>query len=221
MILTRVLLAENHTLVRAGLCALLRALPNIEVVAEAGDGHEALRLIAEHRPDLVLLDIGMPGLNGLEVAVRSRADFPHTRILFLSVFSNEEYVRQALGSGASGYLLKDAALPELELALRTVLRGEIYLSPRISTQLVASYLDQMKAEPHPLDRLTLRQREVLQLIAEGRSTQQIAATLIVSVKTVETHRAQLMERLGIYEIAGLVRYAIAAGLIPLEEPELR
>ncbi len=209
----RVLLADDHTLVRAGFRRLIQDLENVEVVAEAENGREALRLAQEHQPDMILLDIAMPGLNGLEVAARVREQFPQVRVLMLSMYLNEEYVWQALRAGASGYLLKDSADSELEIAIRAVAQGETYLSPPVSKQVISDYMTRADSEPHSLSRLTPRQREVLQLIAEGHSTKEIAFLLQVSVKTVETHRTELMERLSIYDVAGLVRYAIRVGLV--------
>lgn len=213
---TRILLAEDHTLVRAGIRSLLGRLERMEVVAEASDGREAVRLARQHKPDLVLMDIAMSGLNGLEATRRIRAAAPEVRVLILSMHANEQYVQQALKAGASGYLLKDAATEELDLAVQAALRDQTYLSPRISRHLVDGYLNRDEEEA-PLDRLTPRQREILQLVAEGRSTRDIAECLHVSVKTVETHRAQLMERLDIHDVPGLVRFAIRAGLISAEE----
>jgi len=213
----RVLLADDHTLVRAGFRTLLESLPGVTVAAEAGDGQEALRLIDEHRPDGILMDIAMPGLNGLEVTARVTQAFPHCRVIVLSMHLNEEYVLQALRAGASGYLLKDSGRAELEIAVRAVARGETYLSPPVSKQVIADYVQRVGGENSLFERLTPRQREVLQLIAEGHTTQGIAHQLGISVKTVETHRAQLMERLDIHDIAGLVRYAIRVGLVSAEQ----
>ena len=211
--LIRVLLADNHTLVRAGLRALLQNIEGIQVVAEAGDGREALHLIAVHQPDLVLMDIAMPEMNGLEATAHVVKEFPQVRVIILSMHANEEYVLQALRTGAMGYVLKDAGLSELELAVRASVRGETYLSPAVSKHVVADYVRRVSSEPSSLEQLTSRQREILQLIAEGRTTKEIADLLYVSVKTVETHRLQLMKRLNIHDIAGLVRYAIRMGLV--------
>jgi DNA-binding NarL/FixJ family response regulator len=216
----RVLLADDHALVRAGIRALLQNIDGIEVVAEADDGREALRLIGINQPDVVLMDISMPGLNGLEAAAQLAREFPQVRVIILSMHANEEYVLQAIRSGAAGYLLKGARAPELELAVTSVARGETYLSPAASKHVVDGYIQQARsgAETRDLDlpateRLTPRQRQILQLIAEGHTTKQIAHTLNISVKTAEMHRTQLMERLDIHDVAGLVRYAIRIGLI--------
>jgi len=209
----RVLLADDHTLVRAGFRALLRSLGDVEIVAEAGDGDDALRLIEVHQPDVVLLDIAMPGLNGLEVAACVVQRFPNVRVMMLSMYANEEYVLQALRAGAAGYLLKDADSSELELAVRAVARGDTYLSPPVSKSVIEDYVQRLSSQPGSFDRLTPRQREVLQLIAKGHSTKEIAQMLNIGVKTAETHRTQLMQQLDIHDIAGLVRYAIRVGLI--------
>jgi DNA-binding NarL/FixJ family response regulator len=213
---TRVLLADDHALVRAGIRALLEKMKGIEVVAEAGDGREALELIRKHLPNLVLLDIDIPELNGLEALSRATKELPAVKILILSMHANEEYVLQALRAGARGYLLKEAAVDELALALRAVTGGEIYLSPRISKHVIANYLKRLGNERPLRDELTPRQREIVQLIAEAKSTKEIAYLLKVSVRTVEAHRAQLMARLGIHDVPGLVRYAIRNGLVPME-----
>jgi len=209
----RILLADDHTLVRAGICSLIKNMEGTEVIAEAGDGREALRLVRTHRPDVVLMDVAMPGLNGLEATARIAKKFPHVRVIILSMHINEEYVLQALRAGAAGYLVKGADAAELEIAIRAVARGETYLSPTVSKHVVTDYIQRISGETTSLELLTPRQREVLQLIAEGYSTKKIASTLKISVKTVETHRMQLMERLDIHDIAGLVRYAIRVGLV--------
>lgn len=209
----RTLLADDHALVRAGLRTLLEGIEGVNVIAEAGSGDEAIRLAVELCPDLVVLDIAMPGASGLDAAARIRETLPATRILILSMHATDDFVQRALRVGASGYLLKDAAAVELELAIRAVMAGETYLSPRISKQVVDGYVRQADAAPGPLDGLTPRQRQILQLIASGQSTKQIAYELGLSVKTVETHRAQLMDRLGIRDVPGLVRLALRAGLV--------
>jgi DNA-binding NarL/FixJ family response regulator len=209
----RVLLADDHILVRAGLRKLLESLPNIEVVGEASDGLALLELAARMQPQLILMDIAMPGLNGLEATGRITKSWPDMRVLILSMHQNSEYIRQALRQGAVAYLLKDSAPMELELALKAVLNGETYLSPAVSKGVVSDYVQRLRNEEQPIDVLTPRQREVLQLIAEGQSTKDIARRLDLSVKTVETHRTQLMKQLDIHEVTGLVRYALRAGLV--------
>ena len=213
MSVIRVLLADDHELVRSGIRLVLQTLDGVQVVAEARDGKGALELVEALRPDIALLDISMPGLNGIETAARIRSRFPETRVVILSMHAGEEYVSQALRAGASGYLLKDATPMELDLALRAVALGETYLSPRISGAVVEKYLRSAELATGPLDVLTPRQREILRLIAEGHSTKQMAAQLDVSIKTVETHRALLMDRLGIHDIAGLVRFAVRVGIV--------
>lgn len=212
----KVILADDHHLVRSGIRALLESITGVLVVAEAGDGREALELIERHHPDIALLDITMPGLNGLEVAARVRESSPRTRVIVLSMHAGETYVAQALRAGVAGYLLKDSAASDLQAALEAVGRGGTFLSPSISQQVVSSYLRGELPSADPLGGLSPRQREVLQLIAEGRSTKEIAADLELSIKTVETHRAQIMERLGIHDVPGLVRFAIRSGLISSE-----
>jgi DNA-binding NarL/FixJ family response regulator len=217
---TRLLLADDHALVRAGIRSLLEKMTGVEVVAEASDGREALELIKKKLPNLVLMDIAMPGLNGLEALARTTKEFTAMKVIILSMHANEEYALQALRAGACGYLLKDGAVAELELALRVVARGETYLSPRISKRVIDGYLERLGNQNASGGLLTARQREILQLIAEGQSTKEIAFLLGVSVKTVEAHRAQLMLRLGIHDVAGLVRYAMRVGLVPPEEGPL-
>jgi len=211
----RVLLADDHTLVRAGLRKLLEATPGFEVVGEAGDGLALLDLVEKLQPQVVLMDIAMPGLNGLEATARLCKSWPGIRVLILSMHQNEEYVRQALRHGAVAYLLKDAAPMELELALHAVLRGETYLSPAVSKGVVNDYVQRLRGDGQPVEALSPRQREVLQLIAEGQSSKEIARRLDLSVKTVDTHRSQLMRQLDIHEVAGLVRYAMRIGLVSL------
>jgi DNA-binding NarL/FixJ family response regulator len=207
----RVILADDHNLVRAGLRALLESLPDVEVVAECADGREALAAVLELRPDLILLDIAMPGLNGLESAARMVKEAPGTRVVILSMHSNESYVAQALKVGVAGYVLKDAFADELPLIVRSVSRGETYLSPGISTRVVEALRTRL-SDDDQASLLTPRQREILQLLAEGKSAKEIAHLLELSAKTVEAHRAQIMERLDIHDLAGLVRYAIRTGL---------
>jgi DNA-binding NarL/FixJ family response regulator len=212
----RVVLADDHALVRAGIRALLEKLPGIEVVGEADNGRQALELIKASSPNLILLDISMAELGGLEALPRIVRDFPAAKVLILSGHANEEYVLRALRCGAAGYMVKEAAAEELELAIKAVMQGKTYLSPLVSRTVVENYLDRAAGDEGPIEQLTPRQREVLQLIAEGKNTKEIAGTLDISVKTVEAHRLQLMARLNIHDVPGLVRYAVRSGLVSAE-----
>ena len=215
----RVLLCDDHTLVRAGIRALVLETPGAVIVAEADNGREAVALAKQHRPDLVVMDISMRELNGIEATAQIRAELPQTRVLILSMHTTEDFVRRALKAGASGYLVKDSAPLELKMAIEAIGRGETYLSSRVSKTLLSGLVDGRPAQSESsLDALTPRQREILQLIAEGRSTKEIAFTLSVSIKTVETHRAALMERLGIRDVAGLVVFAVRHNLISVDRP---
>ncbi len=217
----RVLLADDHTLVRAGLRLLLEREAGVQIVGEASDGHEALQLSKTSQPDIILMDLSMPRLNGLEATARVTRACPQTRVIILSMYDTPDYVVQALRAGAAGYLLKDAATAELELAIRAVARGEMYLSTAVSKPVITDYLRHLESGSKDADRdtrpatlLTPRQREILQLIAEGRATKEIATLLQLSPNTVETHRRRLMARLGVHDVAGLVRAAIRLGVIP-------
>jgi len=213
---TRILLADDHALVRAGFCSLLEKIPFVEVIAEAEEGREAVELTRKHRPDIALIDIAMPKLNGLEAVARITKESSNTRVIVLSMYANPEYVVQAMRAGAHGYLIKEDAVSQLKAAIKVVASGELYFSPRISKDFIKNYLERVDAEYDPLGQLTSRQREILQLIAEGKNTKEIASDLDVSVKTVEAHRLQLMGRLNIHGIPGLVRYAIRSGLVSSE-----
>lgn len=220
----RVLLADDHNLVRAGIRALLENVPEIEVVAEAENGRQVRALIKTRQPDVVLMDIAMPELNGLDATAQLVREFPRLRVIILSMHATKGYVLQALRAGASGYLLKGAATPELALAVKAVARGETYLSSAVSKYVVEAFkggegggpASRGTAAPGEAE-LTPRQREVLQLIAEGHSTKEIAEKLNISVKTVKTHRAELMRRLELHDVAGLVRHAVQIGLVSLDE----
>jgi DNA-binding NarL/FixJ family response regulator len=212
------MLADDHQLVRAGFRALLKQIPAVEVVAEASDGRQALDLFKKHRPDVILIDIAMPKLNGLEAIARITRDFPNAMVIVLSMHANHEYVVQAVQAGARGYLLKEDAVSELKAAIKGVKGGELYFSPGISKHLTEGYMERIGVRYDPLGNLTPRQREILQLIAEGNNTKEIAFLLKVSVKTVETHRTRLMRRVRIDNIPALVRYAMRAGLVPGEGP---
>jgi DNA-binding NarL/FixJ family response regulator len=210
----RLVLADDHCLFRAGIRCLMQTLDGIDVVAEASNGREAIDLCKTHRIDVVLMDVIMPQLNGLDAAALLATISPHTRTVILSTNADEQRVLQALRCGAAGYLPKNATPSELEQAIRGVFRGEKYLHSAISKHIVAAYMEEVSGETiGPFERLTPRQREVLQLVAEGGSTKEIAQKLDLSVKTVDMHRAQLMRALDIRNIPGLVRYAVRRGLI--------
>ena len=217
MELISILLVDDHTLVREGIRALLEKFSEVKAVIEAKDGREAVRKVGQEQPDLVLMDIAMPGLNGIEATARITKEFPGVPVIILSMYANQEYVRGAVAAGAVGYVLKRSASAELEKAIKAVAGGKTYFSPAISSYLTTDKAGHLKADGALLGRLTPRQREILQLIAERHSTKEIATLLEISVKTVETHRSQLMARLGIYDVPGLVRFAIKAGLASLEE----
>jgi DNA-binding NarL/FixJ family response regulator len=212
----RVLLVDDHALVRAGIRALLESLPRVEVVGETGDGLEAVQLARELAPDAILLDITLPGLNGLEVATRVARLGTGTRVLMLSMHASPEYAARAFAAGAAGYLNKDSAFDELAAALEAIGAGRRYLCRAIDEVQVAELERLAATGSSGLDRLTPRQRQILQLVAEGLGTRQIAERLFLSVKTVETHRAQIMQRLDIHDVPGLVRFAIRHGLLPTE-----
>jgi len=210
----RVILADDHTLVRAGIRALLERMSNLEIVAEANDGREAITLAREHRPDVLVMDISMPNLNGLEAAARLNKEQPEVRVIILSRHKDEAYFWEALKKGASGYVLKGSGPKELAAAIERVMCGEIYLSKEISQKMLKKLpLQHIATQSSPLDRLTERQREILQLIAEGETTKSIALHLQISPKTVEYHRAKMMELLNIFDIPNLVRFALKNRLI--------
>ena len=226
---TRVLLVDDHTLVRAGIRKLLEAIPEVEVVGEAGTGREALAGMRQFGPDVVVMDIGMPDMNGLEATALMRAEKPLVKVLLLSMHRADEYVLEAMRVGAAGYLLKESATAELGLAIEAASRGEKYLSPAVSGAIVRSAMAPGETPPpgaaaglvtnasEASAKLTPRQRDILRRIAAGGSTKEIAYDLGLSSKTVETHRAQLMDRLGIHDVAGLVRFAIRIGLVRAED----
>jgi DNA-binding NarL/FixJ family response regulator len=214
---TRVILADDHPVVRAGIRAELEKLGGTIVAGEASDGREVLELVRSEKPDIVFMDISMRGLNGLEATARIAKEFPKVRVIILSMHQNEEYFWHALKAGASGYLLKKAATTELAAALEQVMAGEIYLTKEMSARLLKKLpLQHLAHQKTPLESLSERQREILQLIAEGQTTKAIALILNLSPKTVEYHRAKLMERLGIFDVPGLVRFALQSGLIAEE-----
>lgn len=209
----KIVLADDHNLVRAGLRTLLDALACCQVVGEAANGEALVAQVEALRPDLVLTDITMPGVNGLEATSQIMKRWPLTKVIILTMYEDEEYVTLALSHGAVGYLLKDSAPSELETAIQTVMKGQVYLSPLVSSKLIGTYAQQLRSDKKLEPTLSPRQREVLQLIAQGQSTKDIARLLSLSVKTIETHRSRMMQQLDIHEVTGLVRYAIKNGLI--------
>jgi DNA-binding NarL/FixJ family response regulator len=210
----KVLLADDHEIVRGGLRALIDAMADAVVVAEAGNGHDAVALARKLQPDVALLDIAMPQLNGIEAAGRIVAECPNTRVVILSMHTSAPYVTAAVRAGALGYVVKEAAVDELGLALRAAAQGRSYISQSVSGHLVQGLRNPGEAGAHSaVAALSSRQREVLQLIAEGHSTKAIGELMHISPKTVETHRAELMRRLGIHDVAGLTRLALREGLI--------
>jgi DNA-binding NarL/FixJ family response regulator len=213
-----VLLAEDHTIVREGLVSMLEDEPDVRVVGQAGDGQMAVTLAEQLQPNVVVMDITMPVLNGLEATRQIKRYFPQTQVVILTVHTTEEYIYQILQAGASGYVVKQAALDELVMAIRAAHSGQIFLSPTVSSFVVQEYIEHASANQleTEYDLLTEREREVLQLVAEGYSTREIAERLVISVKTVESHRANLMNKLNIHNIAGLTKYAIGKGLVSLQ-----
>jgi len=213
----RVVLADDHALIRAGIAAVIHDLDGVKIVGEAANGPDALHLVAQLQPDILITDISMAGMSGLEVVARVARDFPGTRTLVLSMHLAKEYVTRALLAGAAGYLIKDMGTDEVGRAILSVARGEVYLSPAVSGPLVGDFVRLTESSSLTTCPLTPRQREILRLIAEGFTTKAIARQLSISAKTVETHRSQMMDRLQIHEVAGLVRYAIRTGLISPDE----
>jgi DNA-binding NarL/FixJ family response regulator len=213
-----VFLADDHAVVRDGLRYLLQAQPDIDVVGDAADGRQTLQLVKRLCPDVAIMDIAMPELNGIDATHQICRDCPSTQVIILSMYSTSEHVNRALSAGALGFVLKESAGIELVNAVRAVHTGHHYLSQKLSDRLIDDYLQKREAadEPGPLDRLTPREREVLQLVVEGKSSTQIASTLSLSVKTVETYRSRLLRKLDISDIPGLVKFAIQHGLTPLD-----
>ena len=215
----RVLLVEDHVVVRQGIKALLADEPDIEVVGEADNGREALRYVAELHPDVVLMDISMPGLNGIEATRQIRQNYPEVKVVILSMYANEEYVFQLLRADASGYVLKQSDSSEVLTAIRAALSGGSFLSPPISRAVIDDYVRRAEArgQTDELDLLTSREREVLQLLAEGLSNRKIAEQLSISVKTVETHRSNMMNKLGVDNKTELIKYALRKGWATLQK----
>jgi DNA-binding NarL/FixJ family response regulator len=212
----KVLLADDHTVVRQGLKALLGAEPDIEIVGEAENGRQSIQLARELQPDVIVMDIAMPALNGLEATRQITHALPKTKVIILSSYSDDEYVHQLTEAGAAGYLVKQTAANELLKAIREAQRGNAYFSPAIAKRLRDQCRDALstgRSVKRRSDYLTTREAEVLQLIAEGHANKQIAAELCISIKTVEKHRQQVMNKLGIHDVAGLTRHAIAKGII--------
>jgi DNA-binding NarL/FixJ family response regulator len=218
MFKTKLLLADDHVVMRQGLKTILAEETDLEVVGEADNGREALRLVSEMRPDLVLMDISMPGLNGIEATRQIRQNYPEIKVVILSMYASEEYVWQVLRAGASGYVLKQSDLTVVLTAIRAALSGETFLSPPLSRTAIDEYASRAEArgQADDLELLTAREREVLQLLAEGLSNQEIAGKLSISVKTVETHRSNMMHKLGVKDKTGLIKYALRKGWASLE-----
>lgn len=213
----RIILADDHKIMREGLRALLAKQKEIEVIAEADSGRGVIELCSQLHPDVVVIDISMPDLNGIDAARQITREAPDIKVIALSMHSDKKYVKEMLAAGASGYLLKDAAFEELGTAIATVLKNKTYLSPQITDTVVKDYINEnVPQNSIASTALSAREREVLQLIAEGKSTRDIAAKLYVSVKTIETHRKQIMDKLGLNSIAELTKYAIREGLTSVE-----
>lgn len=206
----RVLLADDHTLVRAGIRRLIEGAPDIEVVAEAQNGAEVLALAAQHKPDVALIDLAMPGKNGLDVTAELQQQMPAIRVVIMSMHADLGYVRMALDRGAVGFVVKEAAPAELELALRAAVSGQTFLSPKVSSRMVHTLMRNEGAKG--MDALSPRQREILAMLARGKATKEIAAELGISIKTVETHRARMMEVLGLHRASQLLRFAVQHSL---------
>ena len=217
--MTTIVLADDHHIVRQGLRALLEAQHDFQLVGETGDGLEAVRLAERLEPDVLVLDLMMPSLNGLEVTRQVHRRLPHTQIIILSMHSNEAYVLEALRNGATGYVLKDSSAADLVRAIHEVTAGRRYLSPPLSDHAIEAYLQRASEDPSedPYDTLTNREREVFQLVAEGHSNREIGARLSISPRTAETHRANLMRKLGVRSKTELIRYAVRRGIISIDK----
>jgi DNA-binding NarL/FixJ family response regulator len=213
----KVLLVDNHAIIREGLRSLLEKQPEMEVIADTDDGRKAIELVRELLPDIVIMDITMPGLNGIEATRQITAEFPDVKVIALSIHSKRRYVADMLSAGATGYILKECLFDELVQAIKAVAAGGRYLSPRITDVVVSDYVKRLSASADsPFEALKTREREVLQLVAEGKSTKQIALELHVSTKTIEANRRQIMEKLNIHNVAELTKYAVREGLTTLE-----
>jgi len=213
----KVLLVDDHAIIREGLRSLLDKQPEMEVIADTDDGRKAIELVRELLPDIVIMDITMPGLNGIEATRQIIAEFPDVKVIALSIHSKRRYVADMLSAGATGYILKECLFDELVQAIKAVAAGGRYLSPRITDVVVSDYVKRLSASADsPFEALKTREREVLQLVAEGKSTKQIALELHVSTKTIEANRRQIMEKLNIHNVAELTKYAVREGLTTLE-----
>lgn len=213
---TKIVLADNHKIVRDGLRCLFSNVPGMEVIGETGDGRAVLQLVRELSPNVVVMDISMPNLNGIEATRQITAEYPHVKVIALSMHSHRRFVFEMLKAGASGYLLKDCAFEELAAAIRAVVKGETYLSPRIAGIVVEGFVGSLTVISPVFSLLTAREREVLQLLAEGKTTKQIASQIHVSIKTIETHRQRIMKKLNVKSVAELTKFAIREGLASLE-----
>jgi len=214
----RILIADDHRIVREGLKSLLDDQPDMEVVAEADNGRDAVQLVGEATPDVVVMDVGMPQLNGVEATRRVMRDYPGTKVVALSMHSDRRFTAEMLKAGAAGYLLKDSAFEELVTAIRAIAAGKVYLSPSVADLVVDDYVSRLpSAEGNAFVSLTTREREVLQLLAEGKATKEVARLLGVSIKTVETHRRQIMQKLDLHSVAELTKYAVREGITPLDK----
>lgn len=213
----KVLLVDDHAIIREGLRSLLEKQPEIEVIADTDDGRKAIELVRELSPNIVIMDISMPGLNGIEATRQITAEFPDVKVIALSIHSKRRFVADMLSAGATGYILKECLFDELVQAIKAVAAGGRYLSPRITDVVVSDYVKRLSATTEsPFEALNAREREVLQLVAEGKSTKQIALDLHVSTKTIEANRRQIMEKLNIHSVAELTKYAVREGLTTLE-----
>ena len=214
---TSILLVDDHAIIRQGLCSLLEKQPDIEVIAGADNGRKALELVRKLIPDIVIMDVTMPGLNGIEATRQIYSQLPQVKVIALSIHTNRRFISDMLRAGAAGYILKECLFDELVQAIQAVAAGDTYLSPRITGVVVEDYINRLSTDvDSPLSLLTSREREVLQLVAEGKSTKQIALKLHVSNKTIEANRRQIMDKLGLHSIAELTKYAIREGLTTLE-----
>ncbi|RMG98942.1 MAG: DNA-binding response regulator [Chloroflexi bacterium] len=213
-----IILADDHHIVRQGLRALLEAEPDFAIVGEAGDGLSALQMTEKHKPDVLIVDLMMPGLDGLEVTRQVHQSMPQTRIIVLSMHANEAYVAQALRNGATGYVLKDASAVDLARAIRAVIAGQKYFSPPLSEDAILEYMERFHNAAHdPYESLSRREREVLHLVVQGHTNAEIAQILSISPRTVEAHRARMMRKLGLHSQTDLIRFALQRGILPQDK----